>query len=124
MIVLPFCHSESFLNICFKNRQLLKQYVLFFFLEFELAFINIFQESGALNSGNCRDTLFVLQKINPTKEASRCAKKVHAIVWNSGYMGYSEILSIRSANVKGEKFAKTTETGKSVGNLMNKEVGT
>ena len=30
VIVLPFCHWESFLNIQFKNRQLLKHYVMLF----------------------------------------------------------------------------------------------
>ena len=45
-------------------------------------------------------------------------------MWNKGYLGYSEIPSIHSANVRGEKFAKTTETGKFLSNVMVKELET
>ena len=90
-------------------------------LDIELADENLLRELGVSINGNVQGYLFrPPKKCEPTKQAFWCTRNLHKIVWNSGYLGYSELPNILPREIKGEYFAKGTKNCKILGNLMDK----
>ena len=57
-----------------------------------------------------------------TKQVFWCTRNLHAIVWISGRLDYSELWNILPGAVKGDYFAKGLKKGKIFGNLLVKDV--
>ena len=73
--------------------------------------------------GKLRDTHFALRKkYKPTKQAFKYTGNLHGFVWNSGCSDHIVLPNILPKDVKADYFAKGTEKGQNLGNLMDKEV--
>ena len=59
------------------------------------------------------------KRYKPTKQALRCTRNLHGIVWNSGRLDYSALSNILPRAVKGVYVAKGTEKCKNLCNLMD-----
>ena len=89
-------------------------------LEIKMADKKAIKELGAFIDGKVQGYSFRPPK--QYKQAFWCTRNLHGIVWNSRRLDYSELSNILPRAVKGEYFAKGTESGKNLGNLLDKEV--
>ena len=91
--------------------------------DIELADIKVIKELGVFIDGRVQGYSFrYLKKYTPTKQAFRCRRNLHVIVWNSGRLDNSELSNILPKAVKGKYFAKRTEKCKILSNLLDKVV--
>ena len=92
-------------------------------LDIELADRNVNKELGVIIDGKVQGYSFCPPKKNkPTKQAFRCTRSLHGVVWNSGRSDYSESSKIRPWAIKGEYFRKGRKKCKILGHLRDKEV--
>ena len=92
-------------------------------LDIELTDINAIRELGVFIDGKVQGYSFrPPKKCKPTKQAVWCTRNLDGIVWNSGRLDYSELANFLPWAVKGDYFAKGTETSKILGNVLDKVV--
>ena len=81
--------------------------VFWIVLDIELGDDNVIRELAVFIDGKFQGYSFCPpKKYKSTKQAFCCTRNLHGIVWNSGCLDYSELLSILAIAVKGEYFAK------------------